>query len=144
MKIRNLLGAAAIVVATTFTSANVNAVSCPSGSKKTSASTLAACDIVDDDSLIPTLETIIEVIIGLLGLVAVIFIVLGAVSFVTSEGDPGKVKKAKDTILYGVIGVVVALLAYAIVNFVLSSVFSSSTTGGGGSPDPVPTPTKTV
>ncbi len=143
MKIKNLLGAAAIIVATTFTSVNANAVTCPTGSKRTEASSLAGCNIVDDNSLIPTLQRVIEVILGLLGLIAVIFIILGAVTFVTSSGDPGKVKKAKDTILYGVIGVVVALLAYAIVNFVLSSVFSSSSTGGG-SPDPVPTPTKTV
>jgi hypothetical protein len=44
--------------------------------------------------------------------------------FVTSSGDPGKVKKGKDTILYGIIGLVIALLAYAIINFVLTSLAS--------------------
>ena len=54
---------------------------------------------------------------------AVAFIIFGGFQYTTSAGDPGKVKKAKDTILYGIIGLVVAMLAYAIVNFVLSNVF---------------------
>ena len=46
--------------------------------------------------------------------------------YTTSSGDSAKVKKAKDTIMYGVIGLVIALLAFAIVNFVLSSVVIST------------------
>ena len=45
-------------------------------------------------------------------------IVIGGVSYATSQGDPGKVKKGKDTIMYGIIGMIIALLAFAIVNFV--------------------------
>jgi multisubunit Na+/H+ antiporter MnhB subunit len=56
----------------------------------------------------------------------VVVIILGGVQYTTSSGDPAKVKKAKDTILYGIIGLVVALLAYAIVNFVLSSLSNAS------------------
>lgn len=67
--------------------------------------------------------------VGVIGFVAVIMIILGAVQFLTSSGDASKVKKAKDTILYGVIGLVVAILAFSIVNFVLSSVSK----GGKGS-----------
>ena len=40
----------------------------------------------------------------------------------TSAGDAGKVKKAKDTILYGVIGLVIVVLAFAIVNFVIVNI----------------------
>ena len=43
--------------------------------------------------------------------------------YTTSAGDQAKVKKAKDTIMNGVIGLVVAFLAFAIVNFVLSAIF---------------------
>lgn len=129
MKLRNLLDAAAIIIATTFSSTTAVFASgkkCPDGSKRagTTVKSLAECNIEKDDSLIDTISVIINVILGLLGLIAVIFIILGGVTFVTSSGDPGKVKKGKDTILYGVIGLVVALLAYAIVNFVLTSVFS--------------------
>ena len=63
---------------------------------------------------------IINVVIGLLGIVAVIVIILGGIQYMTSSGDAGKVKKAKDTILYGVIGLIVCILAFAIVNFVIS------------------------
>ena len=60
---------------------------------------------------------IIEVVIGLLGIVAVVFIVIGGVTYMTSSGDSTKVKKAKDTILYAIIGLVICALAFAIVNF---------------------------
>ena len=62
-------------------------------------------------------------IIGVIGFIAVIVIILGGVQYTTSAGDSGKVKKAKDTIMYGIIGLVIALLAYSIVNFVLTSLF---------------------
>jgi len=55
-----------------------------------------------------------------------VVIILGGVQYTTSAGASDKVKKAKDTIMYGIIGLVVALLAYAIVNFILSSVFTTS------------------
>ena len=65
---------------------------------------------------------ILNVAIGALGIVAVIVIIIGGVQYMTSTGDAGKVKKAKDTILYGVIGLVVVILAFAIVNFVIANV----------------------
>ena len=71
----------------------------------------------------PTLQVIINVALSVLGLVAVIMIIMGGFSFMTSTGDATKVTKAKNTILYGVVGLVIALLAFAIVNFVLGEVF---------------------
>ena len=53
-------------------------------------------------------------------------IIIGGVTYMTSSGDAGKVKKAKDTILYGVIGLVVVALAYAIVNFVITGIINKS------------------
>ena len=67
------------------------------------------------------IKDIINGVMSVVGVVAVIMIILGGISYTTSQGDPGKVKKGKDTILYGIIGLVVALLAYAIVNFVLGA-----------------------
>lgn len=71
-----------------------------------------------EDSII----NIINAIIGVLGLVAVVIIIVGGIQYMTSTGDAGKVKKAKDTILYGVIGLVICVLAFAIVNFVISNI----------------------
>ena len=71
-------------------------------------------------------QNIINIVIAVLGIVAVLFVVIGAAQYVTSQGDPGKTKKAKDTILYAILGVILATLAYAIVNFVLSNVFNGN------------------
>lgn len=89
------------------------------------------CDAIKGDSegvfgkndLMGTLTTIINVIVGMVGFVAVAMIVMGGISYATSQGDAAKTKKAMNTILYGVVGLVVALLAFAIVNFVLVNVF---------------------
>ena len=104
----------------------VSAVSCPSGSARGWANTLSECSIPaseSGDTLIPTLQVIINVVLGVLGLVAVIMIIIGGFSFMTSQGDASKVTKARNTILYGVIGLIIAMLAFAIVNFVLTNVF---------------------
>lgn len=102
------------------------AVSCPGGSARGWANTLSECSIPESesgDTLIPTLQVIINVVLGVLGLVAVIMIIIGGFSFMTSQGDASKVTKARNTILYGVIGLIIAMLAFAIVNFVLTNVF---------------------
>lgn len=87
---------------------------------------MSSCGMEEGNTLMSTLQIIINVIIGVVGFVAVVVIILGGVQYTTSAGASDKVKKAKDTIMYGIIGLVVALLAYAIVNFILSSVFTTS------------------
>ena len=76
-------------------------------------------------NLINSINTVINVAIGLIGFVAVVVIIYGGFQYTTSAGDAAKVKKAKDTIMYGVIGLVVALLAFAIVNFILSDIIGA-------------------
>lgn len=65
--------------------------------------------------------TILNVFIGVLSAVAVVVIVIGGINYMTSAGDAAKVKKAKDTILYAVIGLIVCALAAVIVNFVVKT-----------------------
>lgn len=65
-------------------------------------------------------------IISILGIVAVVVIIIGGIGYMTSAGDAGKVKKAKDTILYGVIGLIIVVLSFAIVNFVISNVIGGA------------------
>ena len=100
---------------------------CPDGSKWTTNYT-SECGIGEENEtdLMGTLSTIINVIIGCVGFVAVVMIIIGGIGFVTSQGDAARVTKARNTILYGVVGLVVAILAYAIVNFVLSSIFATA------------------
>ena len=66
---------------------------------------------------------IINVVVGVLGIVAVIVVVMGGM---TSAGNPEKVKKAKNTILYGVIGLIICALAFAIVNFVIKNIIGAA------------------
>ncbi len=68
------------------------------------------------------IQTIINVLLFIIGAVAVIMIIIGGLRYVTSNGDQTHVKGAKDTILYAVVGLIVAILAYAIVQFVVSKV----------------------
>ena len=74
------------------------------------------------DTLWDNIQAIINAVIGVLGLICVVIIIIGGVNYMTSSGDAGKVKKAKDTILYGIIGLVICVLAFAIVNFVLANI----------------------
>jgi len=55
----------------------------------------------------------------IVGILAVVVIVLAGLSYVTSAGDSGKVTRAKNMILYAVVGLVVVIAAYAITNFVI-------------------------
>lgn len=66
-------------------------------------------------------KTIVNVLLYIIGAVSVIMIVIGAIKYVTSNGDGSAVTSAKNTILYAVIGLIVAVLAYAIVNFVVTN-----------------------
>lgn len=65
-------------------------------------------------------KTVINTILYIVGILAVIMVIFGGVQYTTSAGDQAKVTKAKNTILYGLIGLVVAILSYAIVNFVVT------------------------
>lgn len=69
---------------------------------------------------------VINAILGVVGLIAVVMIILGGISYMTSAGDASKVKKGKDTILYGIIGLVIVGLAFAIVNFVIANLINKA------------------
>lgn len=59
------------------------------------------------------------------GLITVGIVVYGGYLYVLANGDAGKVKKAKETLMYSLIGLVVVLLASAITNLVLTGVNGS-------------------
>ena len=66
-------------------------------------------------------KTVVNILLYMLGAIAVVMIVIGGIRYATSNGESSSIKSAKDTILYAVIGLVVAIMAYAIVNFVLTA-----------------------
>ncbi|MBQ1387622.1 hypothetical protein IIY68_02445 [Candidatus Saccharibacteria bacterium] len=82
-------------------------------------------DVADDNTLEADVKTILSTIIGVLGFVCVVVMIIGGVNYMTSSGDAGKVKKAKDTILYGLIGLIVCVLAFALVQFVIGTILAN-------------------
>lgn len=67
-------------------------------------------------------QTIVNVILFIVGAVAVIMIVIGGVRYTVSNGDSNAVTGAKNTIMYAIVGLVVAIIAYALVNFVVVNI----------------------
>ncbi len=67
------------------------------------------------------IQGVVNALLFALGAAAVIMIVIGGFKFVTANGNAETIKSAKNTILYAVIGLIVALMAYAIVNFIVRS-----------------------
>lgn len=63
-----------------------------------------------------------DVIFGVFGAVAVLIITIAGFQYVMSQGDSQKTAKAKDTILYAVIGLVITILSYGIVTFVIERI----------------------
>ena len=85
-----------------------------------SSSASPVCEAAKEDNATKMTTTIINTMLYILGILGVIMIIFGGIRYVTSTGDASRVKAAKDTIMYSVIGLIVAALAYAIVNFVLT------------------------
>ena len=71
-------------------------------------------------------KTITNVLLFIIGAISVIMLIIGGIRYTISGGDSSAVTSAKNTILYAVVGIIVALLAYAIVNFVLGSFTSGN------------------
>ena len=65
-------------------------------------------------------HSLLQLALGVIAAVAVLIIVLAGLKFVTAQGDPQEVAKARSTIIYALIGLVVAVSAEIIVSFVLN------------------------
>ena len=77
-----------------------------------------SCGVAHAKSFTENLRAITNLLLFVIGAIAVVMIIIGAIRYVTSSGDQAQVTAAKNTIMYAIIGIVVAFLAYAIVNFV--------------------------
>lgn len=67
-----------------------------------------------------------NVLLFVIGAISVIMLIIGGIRYTVSGGDSSAVTAAKNTIMYAVIGIIIALLAYALVNFVLTSLSTTS------------------
>ena len=70
----------------------------------------------DPESLV---KKFVNIFLFAVGALSVIMLIWGGIRYTTSAGDSNKVQAAKNTVLYAIVGLVVAILAYAIVNMVI-------------------------
>lgn len=76
----------------------------------------------DADDIRMTILEILRVVLSFMALVAVVFIVIAGIRLVVSQGEEAEKDKAKKTIIYVIIGLIVIILAQAIVDFVASQI----------------------
>ena len=66
-----------------------------------------------------TANNIVGGVLLIIGAICIVFIIIGAIQYIISMGDSSKIKKAKDSILYAVVGLIVSGIAFFIVQFVV-------------------------
>ena len=71
----------------------------------------------------PRLQIIANIAFLAVGVLSVIFVIIGGYQYILSSGDPQQTARAKETILYAIIGLVIAVSAATIVNFVIVRLF---------------------
>jgi hypothetical protein len=69
-------------------------------------------------------KKITNIALYVIGAVSVLMLIYGGIRYTISGGDSNAVQAAKNTILYAIVGIIVAILAYAIINFVIGSLIS--------------------
>jgi hypothetical protein len=83
---------------------------------------LVGCyDAEGDPQTNSVLETSINLLSVIAGIIAVVMLIIAGVKFITSGGDAGKVASARNTALYAIIGVVIVAVSQALVFFVIDS-----------------------
>ena len=68
------------------------------------------------------MKSVMDVLLMTVGVISIVMIVVGGIMFALSSGDASKVTKARNMVIYAVVGLVVALFASAIINFVFNKV----------------------
>ena len=92
-------------------------ISCPDGETGCNGST----NLPGSTPTNGTISTVLELALGVIGIVAVIYIIIAGLQLVTSGGNPEAAKKARETIIYATIGLVVCVIAEFIVGTFLSN-----------------------
>lgn len=93
-----------------------------SGTYNASTGECVTGSVAGEQSINALIAKIISIFSWIVGVVAVIFVMYGGFRYITSGGDSSKVTGAKNTIVYALIGLVVAVLAQVIVQLVLNKI----------------------
>lgn len=120
IKIRNR-GMATVVGLTTFMVTGASAVA---QDAITGLNTAVSADnqttIFDEGGIF---QKITNTLLFLVGAISVIMLIVGGIRYIVSAGDQNQVTGAKNTIMYAIIGIIVAVVAWGIVNFVLTKLY---------------------
>ena len=66
------------------------------------------------------IKTVVNVLLWAVGILSVLMIIFSGFRYITSAGDASKTKSARSTLIYSVVGLIVAIMAWAIVNMVIN------------------------
>lgn len=80
-----------------------------------------------EEGLTSTIEAVINILLFVIGAGAVVMLVIGALRYTLSAGDAQAAASAKNTIMYAIIGIIVAVLAFAIANYIFDQVSGEKT-----------------
>jgi hypothetical protein len=89
----------------------------PCGANKDSA----VCKDTKGESVNSIVTPLVNTLLFILGAISVVMIIVSGIRYTTSNGDASAVTSAKNTLMYSIIGLIVAILAFAIVNFVVTA-----------------------
>lgn len=64
-------------------------------------------------------QTILSIVFTITGAIAVLMVIIGAIKYSSSGGDPSAVSKAKNTIIYAIVGLILSILSVSLVDFVI-------------------------
>ena len=76
-------------------------------------------DLLDPVNAQSSVGTALELAFGILGSAAFVVMVIAGMRFVLSRGNPDGIAKARNTIVYSAVGLIISMLSFAIVRFVL-------------------------
>ena len=128
ISLRNIIYSLLFITCLVFASLvkPVSAFTCPEKTIRENepVSALSECNVEKTEgekSLMSNVNMLINVFTSVMGFLAVAMIIYGGFMLLTAQGDPARIKRGKDVVLYSVIGLILVMLAYSIVNFVMNS-----------------------
>lgn len=78
--------------------------------------------------LITIIANVIKLVLGLVGVLALIFIIYGGITWMTSGGNVERVKKGKNALIWATLGLIVCFLAYSLVTFIITKTIGLGST----------------
>ena len=120
-----VFGATTLLASTAFAAFTPGSPSSALSDTATAASGLATGDA--DTQIFTIIGNIVDILLGLLGIIFFLLTVWAGYIWMTAQGDPAKVTKAQKLLTEGAIGLVIIFAAYAISNFALNQLLTATT-----------------